>query len=81
MQLYAFTFSEPAEEPGQEPPALISGTFPDSESTDFTDVRGTSAGICAVRAELLPEGFSRGSSGNPVCKSQPIDAVVELGWD
>lgn len=31
---------------------------------------------------LLPEGFfSRGSSVNPVCKLQPIDAVVELGWD
>lgn len=25
--------------------------------------------------------FPRGSSLNPVCKWQPIDAVVELGWD
>lgn len=30
---------------------------------------------------LLSEGFSRGCSVNPVCKLQPIDAVVELGWD
>lgn len=30
---------------------------------------------------LLSCRFSRGSSVNPVCKSQPIDAVVELGWD
>lgn len=44
-------------------------------------VRETSPGIFPFHVKVFPQGFFSLLCANPVCKSQPIDAVVELGWD
>lgn len=41
----------------------------------------TTLGIFPFHVKVFPRGFLPPLSANPVCKSQPIDAVVELGWD
>lgn len=39
------------------------------------------SGNISLPCESVPSGIFSLLCANPVCKSQPIDAVVELGWD